>query len=119
MKNVYVMLPLVEAPDADSVNRKELYPEVGRYIVHLPNDDVLVTEVYGMPEGQEYVNYGTICLGQPRLVPEEELVLAGEVETVRSTTGRLVQRRSVSIWYASPTRVSSRKRAARLWAMIL
>ena len=81
MKEVYVSLPLIEAPD-ENFNKKALYQDIGQYLVRLPNSDVLAVEVYGIPESGDNVNCASVFIGQPKLFGMEELVLKASMDAV-------------------------------------
>lgn len=81
MKEVYVSLPLIEATDTD-VSRKDMYPGIGRYLVRLPNSDLLVVEVYCIPESGEGVNFCSIFIGQQKPLDEEDIMLKENADAV-------------------------------------
>lgn len=79
-----ITLPLVELDDDNDIYLKKYYPSVGRYVIKQQNGDVSVVDVYQMKEDLERVQLTQTFIGQPELHDEEEFVLRGEIDAVKS-----------------------------------
>ena len=90
-KEMMIRLPMVTAQTPQDLNKARIYPQSGRYIVKMPNGDVVITDVELRPieqgEAQSYdeevQSYCTCFVGQPELLNPDEWVLAIDLENAK------------------------------------
>lgn len=91
-KVMMIKLPMVTAQTTQDLNKARIYPQSGRYIVKMPNGDVVITDVELRPieqgEAQSYdeevQSLCTCFVGQPVVLDPDEWTLAIDLENAKN-----------------------------------
>lgn len=90
-KEMMIKLPMVTATSYEELNKARIYPQSGRYIVKMDNDDIVVADVTLRPVGQGEAraideDASSVCscfVGQTVVLDPDEWTLAIDLENAR------------------------------------